>query len=87
MKLTDFGTSKGLPFTFALAETFVGTEYYMSPERMNSEKYSLTADIWSLGLIIYELATLNKAYLYNPKKENTIAFYERIINGPAPSLD
>lgn len=34
----------------------------MSPERMNSEDYSYPSDIWSLGLILYELATGQYAY-------------------------
>ncbi len=29
----------------------------MSPERINNEKYSFNADIWSLGLSLVELAT------------------------------
>jgi len=29
----------------------------MSPERMEGEKYSFEGDIWSLGLVIIELAT------------------------------
>jgi len=35
----------------------VGTMPYMSPERMEGEKYSFEADIWSLGIILIELIT------------------------------
>ena len=31
--------------------------YYMSPERMDGEKYSHQSDIWALGIILIELAT------------------------------
>ena len=34
--------------------TFVGTVTYMSPERIDNEYYSFPADIWSLGLSIFE---------------------------------
>ena len=41
----------------AQCNTFLGTVTYMSPERINNEKYSFNADIWSLGLSLVELAT------------------------------
>lgn len=34
----------------------IGTMYYMSPERMDGEKYSHQSDIWALGIILIELA-------------------------------
>lgn len=40
-----------------MAGTFVGTVNYMSPERMEGEKYNFEGDIWSLGLIMIEMAT------------------------------
>ena len=39
------------------ASTYVGTPFYMSPEICAAEKYTLKSDIWSLGCIIYELAS------------------------------
>jgi len=36
------------------ASTFVGTRMYMSPERLQGEKYGHNADIWSLGIILAE---------------------------------
>jgi len=42
----------------------------MSPERMEAEKYSIEGDIWSLGLVIIELATGNYPY------QNTHNFLE-----------
>ena len=66
-KLTDFGISKQLFETLNLCKSFVGTMAYMSPERMNSEDYSYPSDVWSLGLIIYEMATGEFCY---PEKNN-----------------
>jgi len=57
VKLTDFGISKDLNSTVGVAMTFVGTATYMSPERVNGKDYSFGSDIWSLGMVVYELAT------------------------------
>lgn len=43
---------------FDLAQTAIGTRYYAAPEVINGQKYDKKADIWSLGLILYELSTL-----------------------------
>mmetsp|Transcript_136 Transcript_136/g.181 ORF Transcript_136/g.181 Transcript_136/m.181 type:complete len:749 (-) Transcript_136:353-2599(-) len=57
VKLADFGIVKELQETAAMANTYVGTAKYMSPERIMSRKYSFESDIWSLGLTISFLAT------------------------------
>jgi len=62
VKLGDFGIAKSLENTLALAQTKVGTPYYMSPEVCRSEKYSTETDIWSLGCIIYELCTFRPPF-------------------------
>lgn len=56
VKLTDFGIAKDLDTTLAMALTFVGTVTYMSPERCLGQDYSLASDIWSIGIVVYELA-------------------------------
>lgn len=57
VKLTDFGIAKDLDSTLAMAGTFVGTVTYMSPERCLGETYDLGSDIWSVGMVYFELAT------------------------------
>ena len=56
VKLGDFGLSKIMQ-SHDFASTYVGTPFYMSPEICAAERYSHHSDIWSLGCIIYELAT------------------------------
>lgn len=56
-KLCDFGVSRELTNSVALADTFVGTSTYMSPERIQGNMYSIKSDVWSMGLMLYELAS------------------------------
>ncbi|CAN0287823.1 unnamed protein product [Discosporangium mesarthrocarpum] len=58
VKLGDFGLAKELAGAGHLAETSVGTPYYMSPELMNEQRYDERTDIWSLGCLLYEAAAL-----------------------------
>eukprot|EP00056_Hartaetosiga_gracilis_P023046 m.34886 g.34886 ORF g.34886 m.34886 type:complete len:400 (-) comp9965_c0_seq1:69-1268(-) len=56
IKLCDFGVSKKL-LTLKKANTFVGTFAYMAPERLQADEYNVKSDIWSLGVLLMELAT------------------------------
>ncbi len=54
VKVADFGVSSQIGNTKACAMTWVGTMVYMSPERIQGERYSFDSDVWSLGLVICE---------------------------------
>ncbi|KAJ2913197.1 hypothetical protein MD484_g7211, partial [Candolleomyces efflorescens] len=54
IKLCDFGVSGEL--INSIAHTFVGTSVYMSPERIQGADYSVKSDVWSLGILLIELA-------------------------------
>lgn len=45
-----------------LAVTQVGTPYYLSPEICEDKAYDHKSDVWSLGCILYEMATLKRAF-------------------------
>eukprot|EP00499_Haloplacidia_sp_CaronLabIsolate_P012536 CAMPEP_0196782142 /NCGR_PEP_ID=MMETSP1104-20130614/10795_1 /TAXON_ID=33652 /ORGANISM="Cafeteria sp., Strain Caron Lab Isolate" /LENGTH=348 /DNA_ID=CAMNT_0042152373 /DNA_START=21 /DNA_END=1067 /DNA_ORIENTATION=+ len=57
VKLSDFGISRNLENSIGTCATYVGTFKYMSPERIRGHHYSYSSDIWSLGLVLVELAT------------------------------
>lgn len=55
VKLCDFGVS-GESGTQGDANTFIGTSYYMAPERITGQNYTITSDVWSLGVTLLEVA-------------------------------
>ncbi|OQR97625.1 protein kinase [Achlya hypogyna] len=61
-KLGDFGLAKELSSQSKLAQTNVGTPYYMSPEMVNEQTYDERSDIWALGCLLYEMATLSPPF-------------------------
>ncbi|KAG7387523.1 hypothetical protein PHYPSEUDO_014045 [Phytophthora pseudosyringae] len=61
-KLGDFGLAKELSSESRFAQTNVGTPYYMSPEMVNEMTYDDRSDIWALGCLLYEMATLGPPF-------------------------
>jgi NIMA (never in mitosis gene a)-related kinase len=54
----DFGICRVLESKHDMAQTMVGTPYYLSPEVFQHRPYSLKSDIWALGCLLFELAAL-----------------------------
>ncbi|KAJ8277280.1 hypothetical protein GJAV_G00073490 [Gymnothorax javanicus] len=54
IRLCDFGVSGQL--IDSMANSFVGTRSYMSPERLQGTHYSVQSDVWSMGLSLVEMA-------------------------------
>ncbi|KAK3102679.1 hypothetical protein FSP39_013098 [Pinctada imbricata] len=61
-KLGDLGLVKVLESPTGLAMTFCGSPYYMSPDILSHCPYGIKTDIWALGVIVYELSTLDKPF-------------------------
>ncbi|VDP24315.1 unnamed protein product [Schistosoma margrebowiei] len=68
--------------TEELATTFIGTPYYMSPEVLKYEGYNNKSDIWSIGIILYELCTQRRAFTGT----NLMRVMWQVINDPCPQL-
>ncbi|XP_075260848.1 serine/threonine-protein kinase Nek9-like isoform X1 [Convolutriloba macropyga] len=62
LKLGDFGISKRLDQSQHMAQSVVGTPYYMSPELMQGLQYDEKSDIWACGCVLFELLTLKKSF-------------------------
>ena len=62
VKLGDFGIAKCLNYTMDKAKTIVGTPYYLSPELIQNKPYSFKNDVWSLGVLLYEMCALKMPF-------------------------
>jgi serine/threonine protein kinase len=62
----------------SIAQTFCGTPYYLAPELWRGHRYGKAADIWSLGIVLYEMITLGR----RPFTGETVhALASRIVTG------
>uniref|UniRef100_A0A7S0E0D5 non-specific serine/threonine protein kinase n=1 Tax=Hanusia phi TaxID=3032 RepID=A0A7S0E0D5_9CRYP len=87
LKLGDLGL--GRVFSAESVETFskVGTPLYMSPEVLHGQGYDFKSDIWSLGCLLYEFATLSSPF--EAPNQNLYDIFKRINDGdfaPLPEL-
>jgi NIMA (never in mitosis gene a)-related kinase len=64
VKIGDFGLSKELP---ASLRTICGTKYYKSPEMVKEESYSHKTDVWSMGVMLYEMCERRYPFMDDPQ--------------------
>ncbi|MFK7988084.1 MAG: serine/threonine-protein kinase [Sandaracinaceae bacterium] len=64
VKVLDFGLARVMDANRKLTETgqVIGTPRYMAPEQCRGEKVDARADVYSLGLILYEMLTGHQPY-------------------------
>jgi len=55
IKLADFGLSVIIDGESQLLNTMCGSPLYMSPEIIEHQKYTAKSDLWSIGVILYQL--------------------------------
>eukprot|EP00996_Jenningsia_fusiforme_P005014 NODE_590_length_2070_cov_27.005938_g544_i0.p1 GENE.NODE_590_length_2070_cov_27.005938_g544_i0~~NODE_590_length_2070_cov_27.005938_g544_i0.p1 ORF type:complete len:495 (+),score=125.22 NODE_590_length_2070_cov_27.005938_g544_i0:335-1819(+) len=82
VKLGDFGISTVLQSTVAVANTVCGTPYYFSPEICQNKPYGVKSDIWALGVVLYELCTLEHAF----DGSDIVQLVQRIIAADYPPI-
>jgi tRNA A-37 threonylcarbamoyl transferase component Bud32 len=82
--LTDFGIAKSTTSETKMtaAGSVIGTPHYMSPEQAQGLEVGSFSDIYSLGVVFYEMLTGNIPY----DADSTIAIVFKHISDPIPSL-
>ena len=67
IRIVDFGTATHI--SSKEEKHILGTVNYLAPEVISSRKYSISSDIYSLGIIFYELLTGEVPFLGNTSEE------------------
>lgn len=82
--LTDFGIAKwaGNEVTMTATGMSMGSPHYMSPEQIRGTKVSPRTDLYSLGVLMYEMLTGTVPY----KANSHFAIANKHINDPLPRL-
>ncbi|GFP26790.1 eukaryotic-like serine/threonine-protein kinase [Candidatus Hakubella thermalkaliphila] len=57
LKVTDFGIARAVSATMTRTGSILGTAHYISPEQALGRKVDVTSDIYSLGVLMYEMLT------------------------------
>jgi serine/threonine protein kinase len=81
VKLGDFGISRELRGE-QLAQTLIGTPYFMCPELIQQQPYGYPADIWAAGCILFELMTGQRAFQGHTPGE----LFAQIVIGRTPEI-
>ena len=77
-KVADYGFSKKVSIDHEKIKQICGTPLYMAPQLLYSKEYTSKCDIWSLGLMFYEMI-----FGYSPWSTRHIDVYKRaIVNKP-----
>jgi serine/threonine protein kinase len=85
VKVTDFGTAKILQFgTVQQTAQVMGTPSYMSPEQIKGKVVDGRSDIFSLGVVLYEMVTGEKPF---PGQNITTVIYKIVNEEPTAPRD
>lgn len=74
LRLIDFGTAK---IVHGRTYTVVGTPHYMAPEVIMGKGYGLSADLYSIGIIVYEL--ICGQVPFGEDEDDPYNIYERVL--------
>jgi serine/threonine protein kinase len=81
VKIMDFGIARSMEAVTRLTGSMVGTPAYMAPEQVGGKQVDYRTDIYSLGLILYEIFTGTQAF----QAENAVAVaLKQMRESPVP---
>lgn len=85
LKISDFGLSK-IVGAATRSNTFKGTQHiwYKAPEAWTLEKNTIQMDMYSMGIVFFELATLKHPYSVKPGPDQWMAWRETHLFTPIP---
>ncbi|KAI8565223.1 hypothetical protein RHMOL_Rhmol03G0243200 [Rhododendron molle] len=83
VKLCDFGFARAMSSNTVVLRSIKGTPLYMAPELVREQPYNHTADLWSLGVILYELFVGQPPFYTN----SVYALIRHIIKDPVKYPD
>lgn len=81
-KLADFNVSKVVNQKEGFLYTQTGTPYYASPEVWKDRPYDFKSDIWSLGCVLYEMASLRPPF----KAQDMNGLYKKVVSAQYPPI-
>lgn len=82
VKLADFGISKISTAALTGGQMVIGTPNYMSPEQWRGTGVDARSDLFSVGVVMYELLSGAKPFEGRHAEE----IFSRLIQGPAPDI-
>ncbi len=85
VKLLDFGIAKGSSLTRSMTYNDFGTLEYCSPERLDSGLQDVSSDLWSVGILLYEMAAGQKPFPAQTRHELLARFREGRPPDPLPA--
>ncbi|XP_058074020.1 serine/threonine-protein kinase TIO [Magnolia sinica] len=83
VKLCDFGFARAMSTNTVVLRSIKGTPLYMAPELVREQPYNHTADLWSLGVILYELFVGQPPFYTN----SVYALIRHIVKDPVKYPD
>ncbi|MFT5784503.1 MAG: serine/threonine protein kinase, partial [Candidatus Krumholzibacteriia bacterium] len=83
LKILDFGIAKLSAAGVTGTGAVIGTLSYMSPEQASSQAVDHRSDIWSLGVMLFEMACGQAPF----KRDNALAMINALVNQTPPTLD
>jgi eukaryotic-like serine/threonine-protein kinase len=82
-KMTDFGIAREVDVQgVTITGTVLGTSEYIAPEQARGQQVDQQTDVYSLGVVLYELLTGSVPY----EGENFVTVALRHVNEPVPSV-
>jgi serine/threonine protein kinase len=84
VKVLDFGIAKALSATRSFTQNVFGSVQYSSPERLNTGEVTISSDLWSVGVVLFEMVARRPYFEADSgsKLERTIRNYQ--VMQPVP---